>query len=135
MRSIKAEFDKRGVAVAVVSFAEPAKLIYYQEQHRWPFTILTDPERAAYRAFALKRLSWLSVFSPSALKLYWKLLREGMKREDYGKDDIYQAGGDFLIERNGNILLAHRSQDPSDRPSATSLLEAIDRALKRDASL
>lgn len=126
MQSLKGEFARRGVAIAVVSFAEPATLIHYQEQHRWPFTILADPDRVAYGAFALRRLSWLRVFSPATLKLYWKLLREGMKREDYGKDDIYQSGGDFLLDSEGNLLFAHRSQDPADRPAGAKLLEAID---------
>jgi len=126
VKSLKNEFDRRGVAVAVVSFAEPAKLVTYQEHHQWPFTMLADPRRVAYRKFALKRLSWFHVFSPATLKLYWKLLREGMKRENYGKDDIYQSGGDFLLDRDGNILFAQRSQNPSDRPSAAHLLQVID---------
>jgi peroxiredoxin len=130
VQSLKHEFDRRGVAVTIISFAEPAKLVPYQEHHRWPFTILADPKRVTYREFALKRLSWFAVFSPATLKLYWKLLRDGLKREDYGKEDIYQSGGDFLLDRDGNIVFAHRSQDPSDRPSASRLLEAIDQ-LKR----
>lgn len=91
--------------------------------------MLADPERRAYQAFDLKRLSWFRVFSPAALKLYWKLLRGGMKPEHYEGDDIYQSGGDFLIDRKGNILFAHRSQDPADRPSAIALLQAIDSVL------
>jgi len=126
VKSLKNEFDRRGVTVAVVSFAEPGKLVPYQEHHQWPFTILADPQRVAYRKFALKRLSWFHVFSPATLRLYWKLLREGMKRENYGKDDIYQSGGDFLLDRDGNILFAQRSQNPSDRPSASRLLQVID---------
>ena len=123
---MKGEFAERGVSVVVVSFAEPAKLIPYQQYHRWPFTILADPQRAAYDLFTLKRLSWLHVFSPSTLKMYLKLVREGMRRQDYGKDDIYQAGGDFLLDRDGQVLFAHRSQDPADRPPAKKLLEVID---------
>ena len=129
MKSLKNEFDQRGVTVAVVSFAEPAKLVPYQKHHQWPFTILADPQRVAYRKFALNRLSWFHVFSPATLKLYWKLLREGMKREDYGRDDIYQSGGDFLLDRDGNILFAHRSQNTSDRPSASRLLHVIDESV------
>jgi peroxiredoxin len=129
VRSHKAEFDRRSITVAVVSFAEPAKLVHYQEQHRWPFIILADPKRVAYQAFSLRRLSWFRVFSIATLKLYLKLFREGMTREDYGKEDIYQAGGDFLLDRAGNVLLAHRSQDPADRPSAEKLLGEIDRVV------
>lgn len=126
MRDQHAEFEERGVTVAVVSFAEPAKLVHYQEQHRWPFIILADPERKAYAAFALKRLSWFQVFSPAALKLYWKLIRGGMKQERYQGEDIYQSGGDFLLDGSGNVLFAHRSQDPADRPAPARLLAAID---------
>jgi peroxiredoxin len=127
VRSLKGEFERRGVAIAVVSFAEPARLVSYQKHHQWPFTILADPGRNAYRRFALKRLSWFRVFSPATLKLYWKLLRNGMKMSGRGKDDIYQAGGDFLLDRQGNILFEHRSQDPADRPSVARLLEVIDK--------
>jgi peroxiredoxin len=126
VQSFKSEFDRRGVAIAVVSFAEPERLARYQEHHKWPFTMLADPGRVAYHEFALKRLSWFQVFSPATLKLYWKLLRHGMKRANYGKDDIYQSGGDFLFDREGNILFAHRSEDPSDRPSASRLLQVVD---------
>ncbi len=122
----KATFDRHGVSIVVVSFAEPARLIHYQERHKWPFVILADPNRIAYQAFALKRLSWFRVFSPAALRLYLKLIREGKKRENYGTDDIYQAGGDFLLDRDGNILFAYRSQEPSDRPPVSRLLQEFE---------
>ena len=129
MRAFKDRFEARGVSIIVISFAEPERLAQYEAQHQWPFVVLADPNRTAYDAFALKRLSWLQVFSPATVKLYWRLLREGKKREDYGKDDIYQSGGDFLIDRDGNVLFSHRSQDPADRPTAKKLLEIIDRKL------
>ena len=91
--------------------------------------MLADPKRIAYQAFALKRLSWFRVFSPSTLKLYFRLLRGGKKFQNYGKDDYYQAGGDFLIDREGNVLFAHRSQNPADRPRIEKLVEAIDQAV------
>jgi peroxiredoxin len=131
VKSLKDEFDRRGVAIVVISFAEPERLAPYQEHHHWPFVMLADPKRIAYQAFALKRLSWFRVFSPSTLWLYLRLLREGKKLQSYGKDDYCQAGGDFLIDREGNILFAHRSQDPADRPSIEKLLEAIDRTASR----
>lgn len=126
MQQQHGEFKRRGVAIAVVSFAEPVKLVRYQAHHQWPFIMLADPERRAYQAFALKRLSWFQVFSPAALKLYWKLLRGGMKQERFTGEDIYQSGGDFLLDVSGNILFAHRSQDPADRPAPARLLAAID---------
>jgi peroxiredoxin len=122
----KSEFDRRHIRVIIVSFAQPAPLARYQEDHHWPFVVVADPERDAYRQFALTRFSWLQVFSPATLKLYWKLLRQGMKRSAYGREDIYQSGGDFLLDQDGNILFAHRSRQPADRPPASRLLQVID---------
>ena len=137
MSTFKPEFDRRAVTVIAVSFAEPAKLAYYQEHYRWPFKLLADPERNAYEAFNLKRLSWFRVFSPATLALYFKLWRRGAKREPYGGEDIHQSGGDFFLAREGNILFAHRSQEPGDRPAPTRLLEEIDRvqSLRDKASI
>jgi peroxiredoxin len=126
VKTFKGEFERRGVAIVVVSFVDPSKLVQYQQRHQWPFAILTDPQRTAYRAFSLKRLPWFQVFSPATLARYWRFFSEGMKREDYGKEDIHQSGGDFVLDREGNILFAHRSQDPADRPSVADLLREID---------
>jgi peroxiredoxin len=133
VKSSKPEFDRRGVSIVVVSFAEPAKIIQYQKYHNWPFVILADPSRIVYRAFALKRLSLLRIFSWSTLRLYFRLLREGKRIQNYGKDDYYQAGGDFLIDHEGYILFAHRSQEPSDRPPTAKLIEAIDLIRERQS--
>jgi len=128
MRAFKAEFDRRGIAIVIVSFAEPGKVSSYIEYHNWPFTFLADPRRKAYAVFALKRLPWWRVFSPAMLKLYFKLVGKGLPRRDYGKEDVYQSGGDFVLDREGNILFAHRSEDPGDRPQVGNLLMAIDRS-------
>jgi peroxiredoxin len=135
VKANKSGFDRRGVSVVVVSFAEPGKLARYQSLNQWPFTLLADPDRAAYQAFTLKRLSWLRVFSLSTLKLYWKLRRSGHQQQDYGREDIYQAGGDFLLDRAGKVLFAQRSQEPSDRPTARQLLDVIDRVKRVRESL
>jgi len=126
VNAFKSEFRRRNIDIVVVSFAEPEMLIPYVEYHEWPFTLLADSERKLYQAFDLKQLAWRKVFSPSTLKLYLKLFRKGLHLEDYGKEDIYQTGGDFLLDRAGNVLFALRSEDPSDRPSVASLLKAFD---------
>jgi hypothetical protein len=61
------------------------------------------------------------------LKLYLKLCRRGLKQEPYGGEDIYQSGGDFLLNSAGNVLYAYRSQSPADRPAPKKLLQEIDR--------
>ena len=58
-----------------------------------------------------KTFSWFRVFSPPVLKLYFKLWRRGLKQEPYGGEDIYQSGGDFLLDSKGNVLYAYRSRE------------------------
>ncbi len=111
----------------VISFAQPDRLVAYQEYHQWPFLLLADPDREAYHYFNLERLSWFRIFSLSTLKMYYHLLRKGRKIGNYGKDDYYQAGGDFLLDRQGNMLFAHRSHDPSDRPTIQRLLDEVNK--------
>lgn len=111
----------------VVSFAEPDRLVPYQRHHRWPFVLLADPDRSAYRTFDLHRIPWYRLLSPSTLKLYLKLLIEGRRIQNYGRDDYYQAGGDFLVDCNGKVLFSYQSHDPSDRPPVSRLLAEIDR--------
>jgi peroxiredoxin len=124
--SLKPEFNRRGFSIIVISFAEPTKLATYQERHQWPFPVLADPNRSAYDSFALPRLSLARVFSPATLRLYAQLLWKRKRIENYGREDFYQSGGDFLIDRSGAVLLAHRSREPADRPSPTALLRQID---------
>ena len=93
---MKDQFEERGVESVVVSFAKPERLVYYQQVHQWPFTLLANPDRDAYKNFSLKQLPWYRVFSFSMIRKYRKLLREGRKIQSYGKDDYYQAGGDFF---------------------------------------
>ena len=126
MQAKKDVFDKQGVTVIVVSFAEPDRLVGYQQQHQWPFVVLADPDRSAYQAFGLKRLSWFRVFSPATIRLYFELLWKGRKARSYGKDDYYQGGGDFILDRDGKVLFSYPSDDPADRPSVNRILEVIE---------
>jgi peroxiredoxin len=123
----KSEFERRGIGILVVSCAEPSNLALYQKRHQWPFPVFADPGRKAYQIFTLPKLSLWRVFSPSTLRLYRQLMRRGMQQERYGGADIFQSGGDFLLDREGNILYAHRGKNPADRPTVSTLLKEIDR--------
>jgi peroxiredoxin len=134
VKSAKSEFDRRAVSIAVISFADPAELSRYQNDHNWPFPIFSDPSRSSYESFGLGRLPWFRVFSAKTLWFYLRSLRARDRWHRYGTDDIYQGGGDFLIDRNGNVLFAYRNRNPADRPTAAKLLQDIDRLRERGFS-
>jgi hypothetical protein len=68
------------------------------------------------------------------LRLYAQLLWQRNRLQNYGREDFYQSGGDFLIDRRGTLLFAYRSREPADRPSPSSLLQEIDRIHERGAA-
>lgn len=125
MIAIASELAEQSVRVVVCSFAEPERLKRYQEVHRWPFQLLADPNRTVYRALGLGRLTWRQLFRWKSVKLYFELIRKGRRLQSAESADVHQGGGDFLIDRSGAILFAHRSQEPADRPTNQQLLAAI----------
>jgi hypothetical protein len=41
---------------------------------------------------------------------------------------VLQLGGDFLLDRAGRLVFAHRSANPADRPTMAALLAAARKA-------
>ena len=120
----------------MISFANPATLARYQQELRWPFPIFANPTRTIYRALGVGRLSWVHVFSPATLWLYVRLLAQNRRPKRYGDADVYQGGGDFLVDRSGKVLFAYPGRDPADRPSVLKLLDVIERIIReRGAAL
>jgi peroxiredoxin len=130
VQAVKDELERKGIAIVVISFADPERLVAYQKVHQWPFTILADPERVAYTHFGLGLLPWRRVFSPATIKFYATVLLKGRKIENYGRDDYRQSGGEFIVDRDGEIVFEFRSHDPADRPTVSALLAAVDAMLR-----
>ena len=55
---------------------------------------------------------------------YLKLMRQGQKVKR-PTDDIYQLGGDVLIDPFGTVRWHYVSQSPIDRPSVSSILAVV----------
>ena len=88
------------------------------------FTVLLDRERTVYNAYGLER-SKLRSKSPRTLWLYFTRWLQGQKFHDSHGDDTSQLGGDFIVDRNGNLRFIYPSHDPADRPSVDVLLKVL----------
>jgi hypothetical protein len=84
----------------------------------------SDPELNAYHAYGLGRFSHFVVYGPSIL-LQYRQWAEAGRTIQRNTEDKLQRGGDFVIDRGGRIVLAHRGRDQSDRPEPRRLLEAL----------
>jgi peroxiredoxin len=121
-----AEVQALGGEVLAVSFTRPQRLVAYLAGHPLPFPALADPERAAYRALGLGRTSWRALWRLRILARYLGLIFRGwLPRRSAEGEDVLQLGGDFVIDRQSRLTYAHPSAEPTDRPSAEELLQAL----------
>jgi hypothetical protein len=109
----------------VVTQARPGSLAAFLRMDPWPFPVVADPERAAYRAFGLGRTSWWKLLHPASLLHYLRLMFQGWGlRRPTPEEDLLQLGGDFVLAGDGRLVYARRGT-ATDRPPVAELLQAI----------
>ena len=112
--------------MALVAYDEPslleAKMLHHLEL---PFPLLLDAERQAYSDWGLGRANLFgAMLSP---KLNWRYARLLLKGERFlgFAPDMFQLGGDFVLDRQGCIAFAHRMRDNGDRAAVATLLAKL----------
>lgn len=129
MQDHYAEIRQLGGEVLVVSFASPALLALYERQQALPFPVVADPTLTAYHAFGLERTSWRAMMRVGVVWRVVRLMLRGWSlRRPHKEEDLLQMGGDFILDEHRRLVYAHRSVEPTDRPPATALLQAIAKA-------
>jgi hypothetical protein len=119
-------FAARGCSVLVVTQAKPEFVRHYLSRRSYAAAFAADPDRVAYRAFGLERTPWRVFLRPGVLLGYLAgMLRGYAPVVPYRGEDVLQLGGDFILDRTGQIVFAHRSRTPTDRPTVPALLAAL----------
>ena len=90
------------------------------------FELCCDPGRRTYAAFGLPRLGLRRLLGGRTLRLYAARMLRGEVARGIGSD-VHQMGGDFLLDRDGVVRLAHPSREPADRPEAGALVRELGR--------
>ena len=126
MQRIYGNIKALGGEVLVVSFATPEKVAAFAKELPLPFAVVSDPDRKAYQAFTRGATNLRGFLRPSVIWHYLKLIFRGWLPTGPDKDaDIWQLGGDFVIDASGRLRYAHASQDAAARPSNQELLNAM----------
>lgn len=116
-------FEALNTNVVTISFGIAYWARMWLQETQSPFPFLVDPERNAYHAYGLQS-SILRSWMPQNLWFYAKATLQG--REKFGKrGDPHQLGGDFIVDSQGIVRLAHPSKEPTDRPSVEKLLQVL----------
>ncbi|MBX9680624.1 MAG: AhpC/TSA family protein [Gemmataceae bacterium] len=134
MQSVFNDVAALPARVVAISFAPPERVAFFLRDTQLSFPVLSDGTLEGYRAFGLTRASWISLLRPDVIWRYMKaMFRVGLPTKPTKGDDLMQLGGDFAIDAEGIVCYAHRSSEPTDRPSAAKLLDAIKQARKQSS--
>ena len=126
MAQIYEEIKQLGGEVLVVSFTPPNKVAAHIAKYPQPFPVVSDPTRAGYQTFALGKTSPGALLRLGIVWHYLRLIFRGWIPNRPDPDaDLWQLGGDFILDRDGRLRYAHPSKDPSDRPDRAKLLDAL----------
>lgn len=127
MRQHELELARLDIQVAVITFEEPWRVEAYIQETGDSWPILIDPSRSLYQAYGMERGRSRDIFGWASWLSYARLMLRG-RRLRRATSDIYQRGGDVLIDPDGVVRLCHVGQHPADRPAVKALLEIVHQA-------
>lgn len=124
LRRRESEFGGLDVRILVVTFEgrERAKEYAREVGLRWP--LLIDRRRVLYGGYGMGHGQRSAIWGPATWWAYARLIVRG-GRPRRPTDDVYQLGGDVLVDPMGRVVLHHVGKGPADRPAVAVLLERV----------
>ncbi|XP_023141292.1 uncharacterized protein LOC111578618 [Amphiprion ocellaris] len=125
----QSSLDGHSVQVVVVSFGCLEGASYWLQDTFCQYDMLLDPDRKIYAAFGLGA-SLKKVLNFSNMLLYAEYVADNMEFPrglPSIQDDMFQLGGDFVLDEHGRVLFSHCCQSPIDRPSVGDILNSLDK--------
>ncbi|XP_022061319.1 uncharacterized protein LOC110958917 [Acanthochromis polyacanthus] len=125
----QSSLDGHSVQVMVVSFGCQEGASYWLQDTFCQYDMLLDPHRKIYAAFGLGA-SLRKVLNFGNMLLYAEYVADNMEFPrglPSIQDDMFQLGGDFVLDEHGRVLFSHCCQSPIDRPSVGDILNSLDK--------
>lgn len=119
--------QSQGVRVVVVSFGCRNGAAHWIRETGCDYDMLLDPQRQLYIAFSLGSSLW-KVLNFRNMLVYGEHVAQDLefpKELPSIQDDMFQLGGDFVLDEHGTVLFSHCCQSPIDRPSIYRILSGI----------
>ena len=126
MREQEDQFSRRNVKIAVVTFENDFFARQYVADTGLSWPLLVDETRDTYRNYGMLAASFWDIWGLKSWQAYLRALLKGEKLR-HSQGDIYQRGGDVLIDPAGIVRLHHIGEGPADRPAVETILRRIDR--------
>lgn len=119
--------QSQGVRVVVVSFGCRDGAAHWIKETGCAYDMLLDPQRQLYVAFSLGSSLW-KVLNFRNMLVYGEHVAQDLefpKQLPSIQDDMFQLGGDFVLDDQGTVVFSHSCQSPIDRPSVYRILSGI----------
>ncbi|KAI1895704.1 hypothetical protein AGOR_G00108980 [Albula goreensis] len=119
--------DAQSVRVLVISFGSQEGAQYWLQDTDCKYDMLLDPERKIYSWFGLGT-SVTKVLSFENMLLYSEYIISNHtfpQAPAFIKDDMFQLGGDFVLDEDGRVIFSHCCKSPVDRPVVSEMLTSI----------
>lgn len=123
LQKILPDITARGATLYVVGLGALSFIAGLRDTTGYQGAVLVDPDRAAYRAAALKR-PLLGLLDPRVLWNGMKGYRDGFS-QGLPQGDTAQLGGVFIITPDDRLVLRHVEQFAGDTVPAARLLAAL----------
>jgi len=113
---------QHAITVWIIGFGNLQRLRKWHKKEGFRFPLLYDKNREVYKQYRLEK----SILRSWSVRNIWSYITAFFKgRRIHGiLGDPHQLGGDFLINKQGEVALAYYSQDPLDRPTLDEIITA-----------
>ena len=123
LRTDAPRFIAAGAEVVLVTMSSPDDAAAFRTRFQLPFSVLADPEQAAYRAFGVPRGGVMQLMGPQT----WSVGLGATLAHGVGvpSGDVRQLSGAYVVDGTGTIRYSQAAKNSADLPSHDELLQAV----------
>jgi hypothetical protein len=125
LRQQKDRLERNNIEVIVVTFEQEENALNYRQETELDWPLVVDCSKEIYRYYGMGKAGFWDLWGPASWRVYFREILKG-NRPRPANDDIYQRGGDVLINPEGMVRLHHISKGPADRPRVDSILQIVE---------
>lgn len=111
--------------IVVITFSSRDIAHEYRKESGIGWPLLIDESREVYHAYGMVSGSFWDIWGPKTWWAYFKEILKGHKPKK-AKGDIYQLGGDVLIDPDTIVHLHYVGAGPANRPSMGTIFQILE---------
>jgi peroxiredoxin len=126
------ELSSANKRLVIIGCGQPNLIEQYTKDTKCPFSIYADPTRKLYDAFGMIRTLSLGDKKPDYIKSSFlsSLTKSALSQLSAGSamfqgGDIYQVGGEYLINERGDIIWSHNMNNTRDHVEVNELRKIL----------